>query len=127
MTARSIELDPGKLFAAGATARISYNGRITVADSKMHQQCPTRAMVLTALALALPCLSICSLTSSGDVGNAVLASSAIGSQDSNEPLSTISIDYPEDGSIFPPGVTPPTFLWRDAAGSMWNIDISFAD
>lgn len=37
----------------------------------------------------------------------------------------LSIDYPEDGSIFPPGITPPTFLWRDAAGNSWSIDISF--
>ncbi len=42
-------------------------------------------------------------------------------------LSPISIDYPEEGSIFPPGITPPTFLWRDAAGTSWSIDISFAD
>lgn len=42
-------------------------------------------------------------------------------------LLPISIDYPEDGSIFPPGITPPTFLWRDAAGTSWSIDISFAD
>jgi hypothetical protein len=39
----------------------------------------------------------------------------------------ISIDYPENGSIFPPGITPPTFLWRDAAGVSWAIDITFAD
>jgi WD40-like Beta Propeller Repeat len=38
----------------------------------------------------------------------------------------ISIDYPEDGSIFPPGITPPTFLWRDAAGVFWTIDVAFA-
>ncbi|HTW46578.1 MAG TPA: hypothetical protein VMD92_01445 [Acidobacteriaceae bacterium] len=38
----------------------------------------------------------------------------------------ISIDYPEDGSIFPPGITPPEFLWRDAAGASWSIDIAFA-
>jgi len=42
-------------------------------------------------------------------------------------LTPISIDYPEDGSIFPPGITPPTFLWRDAAGTSWTIDISFSD
>src|SRR5580693_1323339 len=42
-------------------------------------------------------------------------------------LLPVSIDYPESGSIFPPGITPPTFLWRDAAGSSWSIDISFAD
>jgi tetratricopeptide (TPR) repeat protein len=42
-------------------------------------------------------------------------------------LTPISIDYPEEGSIFPPGITPPTFLWRDAAGTSWSIDISFAD
>jgi hypothetical protein len=38
----------------------------------------------------------------------------------------IAIDYPEDGSIFPPGITPPTFWWRDAAGSSWTIEIGFA-
>ena len=27
----------------------------------------------------------------------------------------ITIDYPLDGSIFPPEITPPTFIWRDAA------------
>ncbi len=42
-------------------------------------------------------------------------------------LSPISIDYPEDGSVFPPGITPPTFLWRDAAGTSWSIDVTFAD
>jgi tetratricopeptide (TPR) repeat protein len=41
----------------------------------------------------------------------------------------IRIDYPEDGSIFPPEITPPTFLWRDAAKAIteWRITISFAD
>jgi hypothetical protein len=41
--------------------------------------------------------------------------------------SPISIDYPENGSIFPPGITPPTFLWRDAAGTSWTIDVTFPD
>jgi tetratricopeptide (TPR) repeat protein len=42
---------------------------------------------------------------------------------------SIAIDYPLDGSIFPPEITPPTFIWRDAAGdvSRWQIDIVFAD
>ena len=38
----------------------------------------------------------------------------------------ISIDYPEDGSIFPPGITPPTFLWRDGSADSWTIDIAFS-
>ncbi|MDR3725928.1 MAG: tetratricopeptide repeat protein [Terracidiphilus sp.] len=39
----------------------------------------------------------------------------------------VSIDYPEDGSIFPPGITPPTFLWRDAAATSWKIDVTFGN
>jgi tetratricopeptide (TPR) repeat protein len=39
----------------------------------------------------------------------------------------ISIDYPKDGSIFPPGITPPTFLWRDAAAVTWRIEVRFGD
>ena len=42
---------------------------------------------------------------------------------------SITIDYPQDGSIFPPEILPPTFIWRDgAAGAKsWRIEISFAD
>ena len=41
----------------------------------------------------------------------------------------IVIDYPEDGSIFPPEITPPQFLWRDGANAVtrWQIEISFGD
>ncbi|MFZ0934478.1 MAG: tetratricopeptide repeat protein [Bryobacteraceae bacterium] len=44
-------------------------------------------------------------------------------------LSGITVDYPAEGSIFPPDITPPTFLWRDAAAgaNRWAIDIGFAD
>ena len=42
---------------------------------------------------------------------------------------SIAIDYPEAGSIFPPEITPPTFLWRDAVkdAAFWRIDVSFGD
>ena len=41
----------------------------------------------------------------------------------------ITVDYPEDGSIFPPEITPPTFLWRDSAkdATRWRIAVSFGD
>jgi len=42
-------------------------------------------------------------------------------------LSQILIDYPEDGSIFPPGITPPMFMWRDSTATSWHIDLSFND
>ena len=42
---------------------------------------------------------------------------------------TIVIDYPADGSLFPPDIAAPTFLWRDPAPAAvtWQVDISFAD
>ena len=42
---------------------------------------------------------------------------------------SITIDYPLDGSIFPPEITPPTFIWRDTAENTtrWRIDIVFSD
>jgi TPR repeat protein len=48
---------------------------------------------------------------------------------SGAPATTITIDYPEDGSIFPPEITAPTFLWRDSNGSVtsWRIDVTFPD
>ena len=44
-------------------------------------------------------------------------------------LAVITVDYPAEGSVFPPEITPPTFLWRDAAANVtsWTIDIAFSD
>jgi tetratricopeptide (TPR) repeat protein len=41
----------------------------------------------------------------------------------------ITIDYPENGSIFPPEIVAPAFLWRDASATarLWRIDITFGD
>ncbi len=46
----------------------------------------------------------------------------------NDPTS-LTIDYPLNGSVFPPEITAPTFLWRDPAEAAtdWRIEISFAD
>jgi tetratricopeptide repeat protein/WD40 repeat protein len=58
---------------------------------------------------------------------------AMGSSPSPNPdapaLAAITVDYPEQGSIFPPEITPPTFLWRDASNSAsaWTIDVAFDD
>ena len=42
---------------------------------------------------------------------------------------SIAIDYPAERSIFPPEITPPTFLWCDPAGGVfaWKIDVTFGD
>ena len=43
--------------------------------------------------------------------------------------SLIIVDYPISGSIFPPEITPPTFIWRDGAAgaNRWHIDVEFRD
>jgi tetratricopeptide (TPR) repeat protein len=40
----------------------------------------------------------------------------------------IAVDYPADGSRFPPEIVPPTFLFRDPAPAttLWRIDVTFA-
>jgi Flp pilus assembly protein TadD len=45
------------------------------------------------------------------------------------PPAKITVDYPLDGSVFPPEITPPTFLWRDASetAKRWVVEVSFAD
>jgi Flp pilus assembly protein TadD len=45
------------------------------------------------------------------------------------PATSITIDYPLQNSIFPPDITPPTFLFRDSSESAtrWTIEVSFAD
>ena len=45
------------------------------------------------------------------------------------PGATIAIVYPSDGSIFPPDMTTPTFVWRDpdTGAANWAIQIVFSD
>jgi tetratricopeptide (TPR) repeat protein len=40
---------------------------------------------------------------------------------------SITVDYPEEGAIFPPEITPPIFIWHDAdtGAKKWRIDITF--
>jgi len=39
------------------------------------------------------------------------------------------IDYPSPGSIFPPDIAAPTFLWRDSTPAVadWQIEVAFGD
>ena len=76
----------------------------------------------TLLVILLTCSFFPPFRSKAFEGNQASAAS-----DPKPALWPISIDYPLDGSIFPPGITPPTFLWRDPAGDSWQIDIVFVD
>lgn len=76
----------------------------------------------TILTVLLACCCVFPLHSRAFGGEQAAAS-----DDSSRQLWPISIDYPQDGSIFPPGITPPTFIWRDAAADSWHIEIVFAD
>ena len=55
----------------------------------------------------------------------LLAAVSALSQTNSQPA-TVVVDYPADQSIFPPEITPPTFLWRDSAegATLWRIDVS---
>lgn len=56
-------------------------------------------------------------------GNALDRSAA-----AHEQTARVTIDYPQDGSIFPPGIAAPTMEWRDSgAASAWEITVKFAD
>jgi tetratricopeptide (TPR) repeat protein len=77
------------------------------------------AMLALALLPHSRVISFHALSSSG-----VLAAEVHGPSDG-----TLTIDYPQNNSIFPPEITPPTFLWRDGntRATAWEIDISFVD
>jgi Tol biopolymer transport system component len=44
-------------------------------------------------------------------------------------LSRVTVDYPEEGAVFPPEIAAPTFLWRDASQNAraWLIEVTFSD
>lgn len=45
------------------------------------------------------------------------------------PATPLVIDFPEEGSIFPPDIIPPLFLWRDSneAATVWRIEMVFGE
>jgi hypothetical protein len=93
-------------------------------DFRPSQQTRRKALVfLTLFAVSFLCIAFLP----SHLHPLGIGAPAHAAQDAAKTLSPISIDYPENGSIFPPGITPPTFLWRDAAGTSWSIDIAFAD
>ena len=55
-----------------------------------------------------------------------LCKSVVAAKDETE---RILIDYPLNGSVFPPDMEAPTFLWRDSAANAnaWRIDVAFAN
>ena len=61
------------------------------------------------------------------IAAAILAQIA-GAQQPAKPAAPITIDYPAEGSIFPPDFAPPTFLWRDTSSAVrWVVGVSFGD
>ncbi len=78
-----------------------------------------------AVSLSATCLLIAAVAGAGSL----LLLRAFGAEQLSSPPAAITVDYPADGSVFPPEITPPTFLWRDAAAdaTAWSIDITFAD
>jgi len=61
-------------------------------------------------------------------GAALSSSSRVGAAPSASQPAKIAIDYPIEGSVFPPEITPPTFLWHDPEESAahWVVEVSFA-
>ena len=45
------------------------------------------------------------------------------------PDADLTIDYPHDGSLFPPEILAPTFLWHDESqgADAWLVDVAFGD
>ena len=93
-----------------------------------RSSCGSRRLFPVAFLMLAAVLAFLSfLPVRGVRGQAQTGSSPNSLLQSKSALWPISIDYPEDGSIFPPGITPPTFLWRDGPASTWTIDVAFAD
>ncbi len=66
---------------------------------------------------------VCGLLAAGIAG---LGMHAVGA--GNEPA-RIVVDYPLNGTLFPPDIAAPTVIWRDPAASArrWQIDVTFAN
>ncbi len=84
--------------------------------------------IVSVVSLLAVFLFVLTVSSPKKIASASVAdrNSVQSTQSSDSAMASVSIDYPEDGSIFPPGITPPTFLWRDSKATRWRISVSFA-
>ena len=59
----------------------------------------------------------------------VVYASGPASPRSGPSASAIVVDYPSEGSLFPPDMIAPLFQWRDgdASAAAWRIEVAFAD
>jgi tetratricopeptide (TPR) repeat protein len=90
------------------------------------------AAALALLGTGLLTVSFLRLTGvSGAFGLTAMAASRLAGSEAQAAAQVrpaITVDYPQEGSIFPPDIVAPTFLWRDAEPSArsWHIDVRFA-
>src|SRR3974390_758367 len=70
-------------------------------------------------------VAVCALMLLGGTG--LVRAAGKGNASPANPAAKIVVDYPLEGSIFPPEITPPTFLWRDTGETAkhWVIEFSF--
>jgi tetratricopeptide (TPR) repeat protein len=62
-----------------------------------------------------------------DEASAGVLATWLGSEGPDRGSARIVVDYPHDGSVFPPGMVPPTFLWHDdhPETDLWIVTIAF--
>src|SRR5664279_909589 len=110
-----------KIRTAGSCAQVGLNLMLSV-------RAPGRGMKLFFASVMLGGILL--------TGSAFLAGGAGLSRSSRDdhtqsasPTAKIVIEYPLEGSVFPPEITPPTFLWRDDSktAKRWVVEVSFAD
>src|ERR1700727_2583746 len=60
-------------------------------------------------------------------GAAFSPTSGAALQEDTTPQAEITIDYPLNGSVFPPEITPPTLMWHvpSPSATRWVIQVSF--
>src|ERR1039458_6567952 len=84
----------------------------------------------------LPFLIKAALAAVFGIGSAILIGGATllrstGQQQAPIPVppALLTIDYPLNGSVFPPEITSPTFLWHDPSetAQRWVVEVSFRD
>ncbi len=67
------------------------------------------------------------------IGGFLLLATGLGSPssaaDRSAPAASVTVDYPKDGSIFPPDFVAPTLEWRDAdpRAKLWVVEFAFGD
>lgn len=113
---------------AAGNSRVQQEGAPSLLAHAASRFRSPLAYVLGAVAAAALLAAAAAIWLRSDRPGPLPADVILAAYDPQVPLGQLTIHYPFDGSVFPPGIAPPSFRWEDGnrQSDAWLVHLRFA-